>query len=167
MTSSDLYEDDILLWSERQAELLRRRASGQSHVAGAATAMDNNFGEEAIDWDNVAEEIASVGRSERSRLASYISTVLEHLMRLQASPATEPRRGWRATVGRARIGIAKVLAENPSLAPTVPAVVAAEMPTARELAALGLEEYGETPSVSLEQLSYTPEQVTGRWLPED
>ena len=26
---SDLYEDDILLWAERQAELLRRRAAGE------------------------------------------------------------------------------------------------------------------------------------------
>jgi hypothetical protein len=26
---SDLYEADIVLWSERQAELLRRRAAGE------------------------------------------------------------------------------------------------------------------------------------------
>ena len=40
---SDLYEDDILLWSEHQAEALRRRAANE------------------IDWENVAEEIESVG----------------------------------------------------------------------------------------------------------
>jgi hypothetical protein len=27
---SDLYEDDILLWSERQADALRRRAANES-----------------------------------------------------------------------------------------------------------------------------------------
>ena len=46
---SDLYEDDILLWSEHQAEALRRRAANE------------------IDWENVAEEIEAVGRSQRTR----------------------------------------------------------------------------------------------------
>jgi hypothetical protein len=45
---SDLYEDDILLWSEHQAEALRRRATNE------------------IDWENVAEEIEAIGRSERN-----------------------------------------------------------------------------------------------------
>jgi hypothetical protein len=43
------YDTDILLWSERQAELLRRRAAGE---------LDN---EAALDWPNIAEEIESVG----------------------------------------------------------------------------------------------------------
>ena len=45
---SDLYGDDILLWSERQAELLRRRAAGEL------------VNDAEIDWPNVAEEIESV-----------------------------------------------------------------------------------------------------------
>jgi hypothetical protein len=43
---SDLYDDDILLWSERQAALLRRRAANE------------------LDWENIAEEIEDVGCSE-------------------------------------------------------------------------------------------------------
>src|SRR5215470_15760572 len=43
---SDLYEDDILLWSEQQAELLRRRAAND------------------LDWANLAEEIEDVGKSQ-------------------------------------------------------------------------------------------------------
>jgi hypothetical protein len=42
-TASD-YDTDILLWSERQAELLRRRAA------------------KSLDWDNLAEEIVYIGR---------------------------------------------------------------------------------------------------------
>jgi hypothetical protein len=49
---SDLYDTDILLWSERQAELLRRSAAGERV----------NDGE--LDWPNIVEEIADVGRSE-------------------------------------------------------------------------------------------------------
>ena len=45
----DLYEDDILQWSERQARLLCDVAAGRR-------------GNEAPDWANVIEEIESVGR---------------------------------------------------------------------------------------------------------
>ena len=37
---SDLYEDDILLWSERQAALLRRMAAGERL-------------NDQVDWENV------------------------------------------------------------------------------------------------------------------
>ncbi len=45
---SDLYGDDILLWSERQAALLRRMGAGERV-------------NDLVDWENVAEEIESVG----------------------------------------------------------------------------------------------------------
>ena len=48
-TMSDLYDTDVVLWSEQQADLLRRRALG-SLV---------NDGE--LDWTNIAEEIESLG----------------------------------------------------------------------------------------------------------
>jgi hypothetical protein len=58
-----------------------------------------------------------------------------------------------------------ILNDCPSLRPIVVAVIAAELPVARRLAALGLEEYGETPTMPLDQISYTEEQVLGPWLP--
>ncbi len=48
---NDLYEEDILTWSERQAELLRRLAAGERV-------------NDQVDWQNVVEEVESVGRSE-------------------------------------------------------------------------------------------------------
>jgi hypothetical protein len=47
---SDLYNRDIVTWSEQQAALLRRRAVGEL------------VNEAELDWDNIAEEIESVGR---------------------------------------------------------------------------------------------------------
>ena len=49
---SDLYEGDILLWSQHQADLLRRRAAGEL------------VNETELDWPNIAEEIEAVGRTE-------------------------------------------------------------------------------------------------------
>ena len=44
---SDLYDTDILAWSARQAELLRRMAAGDRV-------------NDQVDWENVAEEIEVV-----------------------------------------------------------------------------------------------------------
>ena len=69
-----LHDGDVLLWSERQAALLRRRAAGE-------VVNDAEF-----DWPSIAEEIESVGISERRALASHIRNILEHLIKLGLLP---------------------------------------------------------------------------------
>ena len=78
---SDLYGRDILAWSEHQAALLRRRAAGQL------------VNEAELDWPNIAEEIESLGKNQSRELSSRIATILVHLMKLQASPASAPHAG--------------------------------------------------------------------------
>ena len=76
------YEADVAAWSAEQAALLRRLAAGERV-------------NDQVDWTNVIDEVESVGQSERRALRSHVATVLEHLIKLHASPAVEPRRGWR------------------------------------------------------------------------
>ena len=99
---SGLYEEDIVRWSERQGELLRRRAAG-------------DFVNEAeLDWPNIAEEIESVGRAEQDQLISRLAILLAHLLkwRFQAD-----RRGnsWRLTILEQRRRAGRIVARNPSL----------------------------------------------------
>jgi hypothetical protein len=68
---SDLYDRDFVLWTEEQSALLRN-------------AKDSNL---PLDWDNLAEEIESLGRSQRTELKSQIRRILRHLFKLVASPA--------------------------------------------------------------------------------
>ena len=83
---SDLYDADILEWSERQASLLRRVAAGE-HVA------DND-----MDWPNIVEEIESVGRSELGTVESLLTQAFLHdlgkrsLAALHRHAALAPRR---------------------------------------------------------------------------
>jgi len=81
---SDLYEDDILLWSERQAELLRRRAAGD--LANDAD----------IDWPNVADEIEDAGRSEWHAVQSLLVQAMRHMLKAEAWPTSRDAPGWRA-----------------------------------------------------------------------
>jgi hypothetical protein len=138
---STLYDTDLVAWSEQQAALLRRRASNE------------------LDWDNVAEEIESVGKSEQRDLASRIQTVLDHLIRLRASPATEPRHGWERTLIVQRAAIERLLRDSPSLKPRLAAVIAEEFPTARRLALLALAEHGEAPGCDVEALHFSVVEV--------
>jgi Domain of unknown function DUF29 len=150
---SDLYDTDILLWSEQQAGLLRRLAAGE-HINDSA------------DWQNIAEEIEALGKSQARELASRIATVLEHLIKLQTSPALDPRAAWRSTIRRERREIERLLADAPSLRPTVPAVIERELASAREAVRDDLADRREQPRVDLAALSYTAEQALGTWFPD-
>jgi len=81
---SDLYEEDIVQWSERQAELLRRRASGE------------RVNEDEIDWANVAEEIEDVGKSEVRGVRSHLLMALLHDLKAEAWPRSREVPHWRA-----------------------------------------------------------------------
>jgi hypothetical protein len=146
------YDTDILEWSERQSALLRRLAAGE------------NINDQ-IDWPNVIDEVETVGRSERAALRSHIAVVLEHLMKLQASPSADPRNGWTITVIRARRDIERSLEDSPSLRPAVAGMVADEMASARKIVASTLAAYGEKPRAEIDGLTYTGDQVLGDWFP--
>lgn len=82
-----LYDRDILVWAERQATLLRRLASGERL-------------NDAIDWDNVIEEIESVGRSELHACESHLRHALVHLIKQHRWPDAQTVPHWRGeTVG--------------------------------------------------------------------
>jgi hypothetical protein len=81
---SDLYEDDILTWSERQADLLRRHAAGERANDGA------------IDWPNIIEEIEDVGSNRSQAVESLLVQALRHMLKAEAWPLHRDVEVWRA-----------------------------------------------------------------------
>ena len=80
---SDLYDTDILEWSEEQAKLLRRIQLGEPV-------------NDQVDWENVIEEIESVGRGEVRAVLSSIQKILRHRIDLLGWPNAQPVRKWRS-----------------------------------------------------------------------
>ena len=78
---SELYDVDVLAWSERQSELLRR------HVAGE---MLN----EALDWPNIIEELESVGREQLHAVESLLLQAFVHELKAQAWPEALDVEKW-------------------------------------------------------------------------
>jgi len=152
---SRLYEQDFVRWAESQAEALRDAARSGTNLP--------------LDWDNLIEEVESLGRSERRELESRLVTVLEHLLKLEYSSALNPRAGWRATIRRERREIKRVLATSPSLKASVAEIIAEELrPTANDVA-VELRDYGEVNGAVLAKImgaSYDADQVLGDWFPD-
>ena len=80
---SSSYDADVLEWSEHQARLLRQHADGKS-------------GNEAPDWDNIIEEIESVGRSQLTAVKSLLVQALAHDRKCEAWPWSREVPHWRA-----------------------------------------------------------------------
>jgi hypothetical protein len=101
-SSSDLYERDYYAWLRDQVRALRERRI------------------EEVDWDNVAEEIEDLGKSERRGISSHLAKVVEHLLKLEYAHGIFSEynaRAWRLSVRSARRQIRKLLNESPSLGP--------------------------------------------------
>jgi cytochrome P450 len=86
MSEQSLYDADILLWSEQQAEVIRRLGRTRRDVSNE------------LDVENVAEEIESVGRSELAAVESLIRLVFVHLMKLALEPGADATRHWRGEI---------------------------------------------------------------------
>jgi hypothetical protein len=85
----NLYDTDVLLWSEQQATLLRRLAAGERV-------------NDAVDWDNVIDEVESVGREQLHAVESLLVQALIHRLKAEAWPAARDAPSWRADARRFR-----------------------------------------------------------------
>ena len=99
---SELYDRDYYAWVQDQVDALRQHRI------------------EDVDWENVAEEIADLGKSQRHSIESQMMRMLEHLLKLQYAGETIRRnnaRGWQLSVKDARLVVHRLLDQNPSLRP--------------------------------------------------
>lgn len=91
-----LYEADFYTWANTQAEAARKRSANE------------------LDWDNIAEELETLGRSELRELRSRYVVLLTHLLKWIHQPERRSR-SWSNTIDIQRDAIAQHLSENPGL----------------------------------------------------
>ena len=150
----DLYEQDFVSWTEMQASRIRAARDAQWNLP--------------IDWENVAEEIEDLGKSRQRELGSHVTTIIEHLLKLQHSPAHDPRAGWAVTIIRARNEAEKLLEESPSLRPRLDRLVSRANRDSVKVVGTDLARRGEvTASRPFTPREFSVEDVLGDWLPDD
>jgi hypothetical protein len=96
MSASRLYDEDFYAWANEQAALLR---SGQFAEADIA---------------HIAEEIESMGKTEKRELTNRLAVLLTHLLKWRFQPAIRST-SWRLTIEEQRDRLADHMADNPSL----------------------------------------------------
>ena len=147
-----LYDVDFVLWAKEQAEALRAAARGATNLQ--------------LDWENLGEEIEDLGKSTRRELRSRLLVILEHLLKLEHSPAIAPRAGWRETIGRERSDVEDLLDESPSLKGELPDMIKKAGARAARVAGHSLTGHGEA-AVEIPPPGYSVEQVLGDWFPAE
>jgi hypothetical protein len=128
MTDSHLYERDFHAWANEQAALLRDGRLSDADIL------------------HIAQEIESMGKTEKRELVSRLTVLLLHLLKWQVQPG---RRGAsrRVSVQNARDDTSDHLSDSPSLKPQLDAAITAAWRRARRQAAAetGLDE-GQLPA---------------------
>jgi Domain of unknown function DUF29 len=134
-----LYDEDFVRWTEEQAAALR-----QGRI-------------ELLDRENLAEEIESLGRSDRRKLKSRLEVLLRHLLKRDHQPELMGK-SWAATIREQRRRIKELLEESSSLKPAVPDAMRKAYEEARDRAA---DEAGLIVDDLPEDLPYTEAEVLG------
>ena len=146
--TNGLYDRDFYSWSLQQAEALRRRDY------------------DAIDWENVIEEIEAMARQERRSWRKFCARAIEHLMKIAYwDHATKGMlQHWTSEVMDFRQKMAVLIMENPGLKGQYDEMFADAWKLGRSMAVKSFQKY------DVEHRGGASEQTYRNWdrlLPEE
>ncbi|MFN9174763.1 MAG: DUF29 domain-containing protein [Synechocystis sp.] len=97
ISTPKIYDQDFALWVEENISLLKAK----------------NY--DAVDWDNLIEEVEGLTRSDKRELENRLTTLFEHALKRRYVPLTDCYRGWEVTLTRTQKQLRRVLKDSPSL----------------------------------------------------
>jgi hypothetical protein len=106
MSDPRLYDQDFYAWANEQAGLLRAGRLSEADI------------------EHIAEEIESMGKTEKRELISRLTVLLLHLLKWRYQPGLRGASG-EASVQVQRIKLVDHLADNPSLKSQIPGAIVA------------------------------------------
>ncbi|MGB5596956.1 MAG: DUF29 domain-containing protein [Crocosphaera sp.] len=97
VVKTETYEKDYYQWTIEQVKALRERN------------LDN------LDWENIIEEIESLGRSDYNAVSSLLMRQIEHRLKIDYTPLEECYKKWQVEIQAFKIGIKRKI--SPSMKP--------------------------------------------------
>src|SRR4051812_46980301 len=134
------YQRDFYSWLMEQARLIR----------------DGQW--DALDRDNLAEEIESLGREQFNKLVSALRVLMLHMLKWDYQPERRTR-SWALSIKTNRNDLDDVLSDNPGLNPRLAQAIARAYRNARTEAA---QETGLEEKAFPEACPYSFEDMTSR-----
>ena len=86
MDFATLYAEDVETWAELQVDALRRLAATPGSWANI------------IDWENVLEEIESLGSEQRRAVESLLENALAHALKVVGDPNSLSTERWKKEI---------------------------------------------------------------------
>jgi hypothetical protein len=145
----ELYEQDFYVWTQRQAEALRRLAETRPNVE--------------LDFPHLIEEVEDLGTSQRDAVRSQLRRIIEHCLKLEYSRAVDPRGGSYDSMIGARSQLDDKL--SPSLRRDLDEQLPRLWTQTRAKADNGLRRFGEPDAADLLADGWYP--VNRRGVPDD
>ncbi|MFM7190977.1 MAG: DUF29 domain-containing protein [Microcystaceae cyanobacterium] len=97
ISSQTTYDQDFALWVEENIALIRAK----------------NY--DAVDWENLIEEVEGLTRSDKRELENRLITLFEHALKRRYVFLQDCYRGWELTLIRTQQKIEQILRDSPSL----------------------------------------------------
>ena len=98
------HDEDFYGWAMAEANLLRQRKWDE------------------LDIEHLAEELESMGASEKREIRSRMEQLLKHLLKWKYQPDLQCR-SWKNSIRNQRKALLAIIKDNPSLKPTIPEYV--------------------------------------------
>ena len=137
------YERDFYQWTQTQAMLLRQGKLAQ------------------VDLENIAEEIESMGKSDKRAISSYLHNILLHLLKWQYQ-SNRRSRSWENSIDNNRRQVERIIMDSPSLQAQLPDLIMAEYASTRRSAS----RQTRLPLTTFPEICpFSTEQVTGDYWP--
>ena len=146
-SNKSLYETDYNLWVLETVAKLKSKD------------LDD------LDWENLIEEVLSLSRRDKHKLASLLTRLLEHLLKLGYwySEKERNQNHWKREIRNFRLQIDRLLSDSPSLKPYLLEIFDKcyknGISLASDSSGLSLEDFPEQPIATLEQV------LDEDWLP--
>lgn len=121
---------------------------------------------ENLDYDNLIEELESLGKGENRTLSSYMMRLCEHLLKVQhwEQERAQYLRGWTIEIRNFRLQIQAILEDSPSLKNHLESRFIRDYQNGRNLfldaSRLGPNTISQKPPFSMEQA------LNESWFPE-
>ena len=132
-----LYEQDFFAWGLAQARALRSARDAIQHAE-----LRNTKLQRALAGAGLGQSRRGDRRAWRAGIGVNwrvdVLTIIEHLLKLQHSAASEPRAGWMETVGHARSEVEDIVRDSPSLRREVAGMIARKSGRLSQIAAKSL-----------------------------
>ena len=96
-TMNNFYDKDFYQWTQQTVQ----------------TIEDKQY--DLVDWDNLIEEIETLGRSKKRVVKSHLVILLMHLLKWKYQPE-QRSNNWKASIRNARAELIDLLQDNLSLA---------------------------------------------------